>query len=171
MSTIRQIMECLNGDDSPIEIRDNESFSLPFMGEFKNELRMTIFSYANNFCNPREVFIEDIYYISTENPSLYDRVQFGTSEFRINSEVLFEESAVEVDMLKPQDYIEAYWKLIDMTDEFLICKEISSSDVRTYITLFNLITPTPLRKYYFSIGRNFFHWIDRLSNNDYSGGQ
>ena len=49
MGSVVKIIEKLNEMGSPIEIMDNESFSVPFISEQGEKMYLTLFSFTSQF--------------------------------------------------------------------------------------------------------------------------
>lgn len=162
MNSVEKIMEWVNSEKSPIRIRSNESFSIPFISERDNKMYLTLFSYSRPFHfggSGGEVHVNDVFYI---NPNDLTDFIADTVELRETNDTdlsLFNAERKHSEM--PSSDI--YHELVLLTDKIIREPRNAEEHVSRYSELFSQYVPSDLKPYYIQLGKTYFKWLNRKS--------
>lgn len=162
MDSVVKIIEKLNGIGSPIEIMDNESFSIPFISEQDGKMCLTLFSYTSQFdfseMNEKTT-VSNIFYINPNNISEY--VVKNAQDVRLTDETitLFSKDNEEFEKISVADQ---YRRLVELTDEIIANSGDLKRIVSEYANIISDFVSKELVPYYLALGHDYFLWLNSL---------
>lgn len=162
MNSVVKIIEELNGIGSPIEIMDNESFSIPFISEQDGKMYLVLFSYTSQF-DFREkseiVTVSNIFYINPNDINEYivqDAQDIHLTDERI---ALFSR---ENDKFEEMTAADKYKRLVELTDEIIINSADVTQYASEYADIISVFVGKELEPYYLTLGHDYFSWLNSL---------
>lgn len=162
MGSVVRIIEELNGIESPIEIMDNESFSIPFISEQDGKMCLVLFSYTSQF-NFREksekVTVSNIFYINPNNVSEY--VVRDAQDVQLTDEKISLFSR-ENEKLGEMSAADKYRRLVELTDEIIANTGNLKKTVSEYADIISGFVGKELESYYLALGHDYFLWLNSL---------
>ena len=147
MGSIVKIIEKLNEIGSPIEIMDNESFSIPFISEQDGKMCLTLFSFTTqfDFGNMNEkTTVSSIYYINPNDISEYIVKDAQNIQPTNESIALFSRRNREVEKMPAAD---KYSRLVELTDEIITNSGDLKKTVAEYADIISNLASEELEPY------------------------
>ena len=160
MQSVIQMLEWINGENSPVELYDNESFSLPFTALYDGELHFVLFAYSVPLfpgSDTGSVCLSDVFYI---NPN--DFADFKTVS--VNAEAPAEITELfgnAVFVPPPIDYPCFLQEILELTDKIL-SGDADAHIVRQYAERFRVLVPPEVNVWYTSYGADFFARLSEM---------
>ena len=159
MNSICKIMGMLNSPQSPVELMDNESFSIPFVSEHRGEMRLTLFSYSSqhSYGADGKTTVQNVYYINQNDLSDCDvqdakALPPGDRTIRLFSR--------NNKVLKSVSVAEKYQRVLVLTDEILSGRGDMKVIVSEYADIASDLMIEELLPYYLTLGREYFLWLN-----------
>lgn len=162
MGSVVKIMEKINETGSPIEIMDNESFSIPFISEQDGKMCLTLFSFTSQFdfgdANEK-ITVMNIFYINPNDTSEY--AVRDAQEVRLTDEriALFSRNNGETEKMPAAD---KYSRLVELTDEIIHNSGDLKKTVSEYADIISDFVSKKLEPYYLALGHEYFLWLNSL---------
>lgn len=155
MNSFQSIMKWINSEKSPITIRNNESFSLPFLYFSSNNAMMAVFSYSSVFRFGDEVtsfYIGNLYVINPIDPRKIEVIP-------INNEVPKKSTKIFDSTPTVSKRANNYSRLIELSDALLNANDDVAAFANEYAQLFNAYVPESLNSTYDQFGHTYFSLI------------
>ena len=159
MEKIQTIIEWLNCSDSPVELRTNESYSLPFLKSFKEKNNIIIFSFRGRKNkgigevknSPPEII--NIFQIKLDGTREIQELDSWDVDLRNNIDIL-------PDVIENinVDYANLYSDIVKITDD-IISGSLDKKNFSRYAFLFRIYNSDRFRSVYYSLGEEFFKYI------------
>lgn len=161
MNKIRDFIDWINDIETRFPIRDNEVFSLPFTGRYKNSMKLVVFTYSSsmNFLEGTvSVRVKNAFYFEPSDYSKYEMVSMEESV--LEEEIpLFEKAAP---LNSGGSLVEIYHRMLDLTEQIMSDQAVPKEVFHEYAACFNAYVGNTLKKYYLYLGKEFFLWIDSM---------
>ncbi len=162
MGSVVKIIEKLNEMGSPIEIMDNESFSVPFISEQGEKMYLTLFSFTSQFGFgdvDKKNIVSTVFYINPNNISEY--IAKDVQDIRLTDEkiALFSRSNEELEKISEVD---KYNRLVELTDEIIANSGDLKKNVFEYADTISNYVSNDLAPYYLALGHDYFMWLNSL---------
>ncbi len=159
MISVVDIMNVLNGEQSPIKLRDNEAFSVPFISEHCDKKMLTLLCYKNQFRfgGTGSTKVTKIYYINPDD--VYDFFEESADD-PVQNEVqlkLFSQISEETIHIGVAD---GYKKLLDITEIIFSGAVLQKETVLEYARLISQMTNETMKAYYLYYGHDYFMWLE-----------
>ena len=162
MLTLKHLIEKLNENLEILNIRENEALSLPFYSLNDGVAVPTVFVYAIRYSDEHGAMfsIKNVFIFISDNPEdflqkpLKDIVLLNVeNSFFFISETLNDTSLDEM-----------YSGTVEALSKVKWNDDISATQANEICRLFNAVVPHSLREYYFSIGQEYFVWLNSKLN-------
>ena len=161
MNSVEKIMEWVNSEQSPIRIRSNESFSVPFVSERDHKMYLTLFSYSRSFQfggTGGNVHVSDVFYINPNDLNDYIAEPVGLVEMEIADCPLFNNEHGN-NAIKSSD---VYHELVLLTDQIIREPKRVNENINRYSELLSQYVGNDLQPYYLKLGKTYFKWLNSI---------
>ncbi len=162
MGSVVKILEKLNEAGSPIEIMDNESFSVPFISEQNGRIYLVLFSFTSQFSfndMSEKTTVDKVFYINPNDISEY--IVKDAQDIQLTDEklILFSRNS---DGSEGISSAEKYNRLVELTDEIIANSGDLKRIVSEYADIFSNYVSDELAPYYLTLGHDYFLWLNSL---------
>lgn len=162
MSSVVRIIEELNEVGFPIEIMDNESFSIPFISEQDGKMCLVLFSYTSQFDfkeKSEQITVNNVFYINPNNTSEYTT--------RNAKDILLTDERIALfsnknEKISKMSTIDQYKRLVELTDEIIVHSGDMKKTVSEYADIISGFVGNELEPYYLALGHDYFMWLNSL---------
>lgn len=162
MGSVVKIMDKLNEMGSPIEIMDNESFSIPFVSERDGKMYLTLFSYTSQFDFDKmseNVSLSNIFYINPNDITEYVVKDAKNIQLTDEKIALFSRDNEKIEEMSVAD---KYRRLVELTDEIIGNSGDLKRIVIEYADIVSNFVSKELEPYYLALGNDYFMWLNGL---------
>lgn len=158
MNSIVSITKWLNSGSSPIALRNNESFSVPFISRIGKTPDLAFFSYSSTFHYKKSntgVFIGNLYLFNPVDPRIYERIELQKKGIPGGKRIF-----PDIPDDTPPEL--RYSQILMLSDLLLKGTQKMSNVAEQYAALFNAQVPTSMDAFYLEYGKEFFTWINSM---------
>ena len=159
MNSVVDLLDIINGERSPIEIRDNEAFSVPFITEHEGRKMLTLLCYSSQFSfgGSGSTRVNKVFYINPDDISDFTVEPVEPTVQKEEQLKLFSQNVDDSNAIPAGD---RYRRLLDLTEIILDRKDIQKKTVLEYAELISGITNETLESYYLAYGHDYFMWLE-----------
>ncbi len=164
MERIKEAIEWIRGPEATIELRQNENLSLPFFKKMDETGSFVIFSFSGRKSDGENAqerpfpSVLKIYEISLEEHAVISEQDPESINWKSDLDILHPCK----DDLKV-DYLSLYDNIVKLTDR-IIDGEASAEVYNEYADLFNFYNSARFRNVYYTLGQEFFKFIEDHRN-------
>ena len=161
MNSVEKIMEWVNSEQSPIRIRSNESFSVPFVSERDHKMYLTLFSYSRSFQFGKtggDVHVSNVFYINPNDLNDYIEESVGLVEAE-NADCSLFNNEHNNNTIKSSD---VYHELVLLTDKIIREPRRVDDIICRYSELLSQYVSGDLNPYYLQLGNAYFTWLNSV---------
>lgn len=163
MNSIEEIVEWINSENSPVQIMDNESWSVPMIIQRNNKMVVAMFVYSHTKIygnEPYRYYVRRIYYIDPKNIHNVDMCKVETLSGHEILPDLFIKDDIPEEVVKDK---EKYQKLVKLTDEIIRKPANVNMLLAGYSDYFCAFVSDELMQYYLHFGKMYFTWLSNLA--------
>lgn len=163
MNSIEEIVEWINSENSPVQIMDNESWSVPMIVQRNNKTVVAMFVYSLKKVygsGTYRYYVRRIYYIDPKNIHNVDMCKVETVSGHEILPGLFIKDDIPEEVVKDK---EKYQKLVKLTDEIIRKPANVNMLLARYSDYFCAFVSEELMQYYLHFGKMYFTWLSNLT--------
>ena len=163
MNSIEEIVEWINSENSPVQIMDNESWSVPMIVQRNNKTVVAMFVYSLKKVygsGTYRYYVRRIYYIDPKNIHNVDMCKVETVSGHEILPGLFIKDDIPEEVVKDK---EKYQKLVKLTDEIIRKPANVNILLARYSDYFCAFVSGELMQYYLHFGKMYFTWLSNLA--------
>ena len=163
MNSIEEIVEWINSENSPVQIMDNESWSVPMIVQRNNKTVVAMFVYSLKKVygsGTYRYYVRRIYYIDPKNIHNVDMCKVETVSGHEILPGLFIKDDIPEEVVKDK---EKYQKLVKLTDEIIRKPANVNMLLARYSDYVCAFVSEELMQYYLHFGKMYFTWLSNLT--------
>ena len=162
MQNMKNVLDYMNSESSPIQIKSNMLLSAPFVGRRNGNLMYCVFTYSVSRAKEtgNRFHFSEIFYFDRRDCSKYERLEIDDLSNELSGRCFPENPDYgDVDC----SFEQLYKEIVFLADAIIDKSGDRKLNARRYITCFNRKYNETIQRVYMHYGSEFFRWIGDLA--------